>query len=99
MWQSAACSGNDCAGFVCRRPSAGISLYFRRMKLAVLPGDGIGPEITEATLRVLAAANKRFGLDVRAVIHEVGVAALKKSGTTFPDDVMEACRVADGIML
>jgi len=36
------------------------------IRLAVLPGDGTGPEITEATLEVLAAADRRFALALRS---------------------------------
>ncbi len=69
------------------------------IKLAVLPGDGIGPEITEATLEVLAAADRRFALGLRTQQHAVGLAALKSAGSTCPDGLLEACRRADGILL
>jgi 3-isopropylmalate dehydrogenase len=69
------------------------------MKLAVLPGDGIGPETTTAALEVLAACDRRFGLGIRTEVHPVGLATLKSAGTTFPDSVMDACRSADGIVL
>lgn len=69
------------------------------MQLAVLPGDGIGPEITAATLRVLDFANERFGLGLAFARHDVGFAALRAQGTTFPGEVLAACRAADGIVL
>jgi isocitrate/isopropylmalate dehydrogenase len=69
------------------------------MRFALLPGDGIGPEITEAALRVLEAAGRRFNLDIRLEKHAVGLAALKSAGTTLPDSVLDACRAADGIIL
>ena len=46
------------------------------MKMIVFPGDGIGPEITDATLAVLAAANRRFDLGLDFEHHEIGVARL-----------------------
>ncbi|HYX62741.1 MAG TPA: isocitrate/isopropylmalate family dehydrogenase, partial [Burkholderiales bacterium] len=52
------------------------------MKIAVLPGDGIGPEITAATLEVLKAADRRFALGMEWEGHAVGLAALKSVGTT-----------------
>jgi 3-isopropylmalate dehydrogenase len=67
--------------------------------IAVLPGDGIGPDICAATLAVLDVLNKKFRLDLRFDTHEIGFASLKKKGTTFPDEVLEACRRADGILL
>jgi len=69
------------------------------MRLAVLPGDGIGPEITEATLRVLEAADRKFALGLRQERHAVGLAAYEKHGTTFPEATYAACRAADGIVL
>jgi 3-isopropylmalate dehydrogenase len=69
------------------------------MKLVVLPGDGIGPEITEATLEALQAADRRFRLGLEFERHAVGLAALKSAGTTCPDGLVEACRRADGILL
>jgi 3-isopropylmalate dehydrogenase len=69
------------------------------MKLIVLAGDGIGPEITEATLEVLAAADRRFRLGLAFEHHAVGLAALKSAGTTCPDGLVDACRRADGILL
>jgi 3-isopropylmalate dehydrogenase len=69
------------------------------MKIVVMPGDGIGPEITQATLRVLALANEAFSLGLVFEPHVIGLEALARSGTTFPGDVLEACRGADGILL
>jgi 3-isopropylmalate dehydrogenase len=69
------------------------------MKFAVLPGDGIGPETTEAQLRVLDAAKRKFALAIDTERHEVGLAALKSAGTTLPPSAVEACRRADGILL
>ena len=69
------------------------------MKFAVLPGDGIGPETTEATLRVLEAASRKFGLELHFETHAIGLATLKSAGTTLPPHVLDACRGADGILL
>lgn len=69
------------------------------MKLLVLPGDGIGPEITAATLRVLQAADRRHGLGLEYETREIGLAALGKSGTTLPEGVLERARQVDGIVL
>ena len=69
------------------------------MKILVLPGDGIGPEITAATLAVLDRANARFKLGLEWDIREIGFTALKKSGSTLPEDVQEAARAAPGIIL
>lgn len=69
------------------------------MKILVLAGDGIGPEITDATLEVLDRANSKYKLGLEWQHAEMGIAALKKRGSTLPDDVMEAARQAPGIIL
>lgn len=69
------------------------------MKILVLPGDGIGPEITEATLAVLDRANARYKLGLEWQTDEIGLVALKKRGSTLPADVMESARQAPGIIL
>jgi 3-isopropylmalate dehydrogenase len=69
------------------------------MRIVVLPGDGIGPEITAATVAVLELVDQRLSLGLRFEQHEIGLASLKRSGTTLPDGVLEACRRADGIVL
>lgn len=69
------------------------------MTILVLPGDGIGPEITQATIAVLEAADRRFGLGLAFEFHDIGFAALKAFGTTLPEQVLEKARVSDGILL
>ena len=69
------------------------------MDLLVLEGDGIGPEITAATLDVLRAAATRFHFDLHISHATIGLAALETVGTTFPDGVLEAARKADGVIL
>lgn len=69
------------------------------MKIAVLPGDDIGPEITEAALAVLEATRRRYGLNLAFDVHEVGMASHRKTGTTMPDAALAAAKVADAIIL
>jgi 3-isopropylmalate dehydrogenase len=69
------------------------------IRLAVLPGDGIGPEITDATLRVLEAADRRYGLGLAPEHHEIGLRSLAREGSTLPDRVVESARASDGILL
>jgi 3-isopropylmalate dehydrogenase len=69
------------------------------MKLLVLSGDGIGPEITAATIAVLEAADRKFRLGISFERREIGLAALKKHGTTLPEGTLEAARAADGVIL
>jgi 3-isopropylmalate dehydrogenase len=69
------------------------------MHFVVLPGDGIGPEISAATVQVLELLNTRLDLGLTFTTHEVGLATLKSVGTTTPPGVLDACRAADGIIL
>ncbi len=69
------------------------------MKILVLPGDGVGPEITAATLEVLDRANSLFKLGLEWQRDEIGLPALKKEGTTLPPRVLEAARAASGVIL
>ncbi|HMH17755.1 MAG TPA: isocitrate/isopropylmalate family dehydrogenase [Burkholderiales bacterium] len=69
------------------------------MKILVLPGEGIGPEITAATLTVLDRANALFKLGLEWQHEEIGLPALKKEGTTLPARVMEEARLSEGVIL
>src|SRR3546814_8791220 len=69
------------------------------MRFVVMAGDGIGEEITEATLKVLRAADGRFGLGLEYEEAEIGLKALAKHGPTLPDGVLERARASDGIIL
>jgi 3-isopropylmalate dehydrogenase len=69
------------------------------MQILVLPGDGIGPEITAATRQVLEAASQRFGLGLAFIEDVVGHESLRQHGTTVRPEIVEKARQADGIIL
>ncbi|HTQ76032.1 MAG TPA: isocitrate/isopropylmalate family dehydrogenase [Burkholderiales bacterium] len=69
------------------------------MRILVLPGDGIGPEITAATLAVLERANGLYKLGLEWQHEEIGLASLKNEGTTLPPRVLDAARAAAGVIL
>jgi 3-isopropylmalate dehydrogenase len=69
------------------------------MRIVVLPGDGIGPEIAAATLNVLRAASERFQLNVQLEEHAVGHESLQMFGTTVRPGLLEIVRSADGLIL
>ncbi len=67
--------------------------------LLVLEGDGIGPEITTATLAILKEVNERHQLNLRFQKMDIGFTALASQGTTFPEEVYQQSLKADGIIL
>ncbi|HTH98396.1 MAG TPA: isocitrate/isopropylmalate dehydrogenase family protein [Stellaceae bacterium] len=69
------------------------------VNLLVLPGDGIGEEITAATVDVLRAIDKRFGLGFVFDYRDIGWKSYHAVGSTCPDEVLELGRKADGILL
>ncbi|MEZ2128763.1 MULTISPECIES: isocitrate/isopropylmalate dehydrogenase family protein [unclassified Sinorhizobium] len=69
------------------------------MKIFVTPCDGIGPEITAATMEVLKAADAAFSLGLEHHFEETGFASLEKYGTTLRDETLERARTYDGIIL
>ena len=71
----------------------------RRHRLAVLPGDGVGPEVVGAALEVLDEVGGRFGFAVSTAEHLIGGAAIDATGTALPEGVIEACREADAVLL
>jgi isocitrate dehydrogenase (NAD+) len=56
--------------------------------ITLIPGDGIGPEVTAAAQRVIEAA----GVKIEWEVHEAGAAMAEKRGTVLPDDVLESVR-------
>jgi isocitrate/isopropylmalate dehydrogenase len=69
------------------------------MDILVLSGDGIGPEITDATLVVLDAASRTFALNLVFERHDIGFASLKSQGTTMPDAVLKRVPQVGGTIL
>ena len=67
--------------------------------LVVMEGDGIGPEITAATLNVLKVADRAFGLGLRLTPVTIGQSSLRANGTTLTEAAFEAARDADGVVL
>ena len=69
------------------------------MRMLVLPGDGIGPEIMAAALAALEALNAERGLKLEFEERAIGLDALKAEGSTLPDAVLDAIKAADGVIM
>ena len=66
-------------------------------KIAVLPGDGIGPEVMAVALKVLDAASKRFGFEIAMEEFAVGGAAIDLFDEALPKTTLDGCRAAQAI--
>ncbi len=69
------------------------------MHLVMLPGDGIGPEISRATRKVLDVVDRALGLGLTFEEHEIGLVRHARDGSTFPEAVLQRAREADGVVL
>lgn len=67
--------------------------------IAVIRGDGIGPEITEAALGVLDAVAQRFGHTFTYVEAPMGGCAIDRFGVPLPEESLKTCMAADGVLL
>lgn len=67
--------------------------------IVVLPGDGIGPEITVAAVDVLKAIAARFGHDFTFAEHDIGGIAIDNHGEPLPAATLDACSGADAVLL
>jgi 3-isopropylmalate dehydrogenase len=70
----------------------------RTHKIAVLAGDGIGPEVMAVALDVLDAVAKQFGFNLEAMEYAVGGAAIDLFGRALPDSTINGCRDAQAIL-
>ena len=69
------------------------------VKIILLPGDGIGPEIIGATHRLLTQLARRFDLDLVFESHLIGGIAIDQTGDPLPPATVAACRGSDAILL
>ncbi len=67
-------------------------------KIAVLPGDGIGPEIIEQAVNVLKAIEKKYNHQFEYHYGLIGAAAIDKTGNPYPDETHEICLSSDAIL-
>jgi len=69
------------------------------VKITVLAGDGIGPEITAEAEKVLGAVAKRFDHPLELDHQLIGGAAIDATGSAFPDATLASCKGADAVLL
>ena len=67
-------------------------------KIIVIPGDGIGKEITDSAVKVLKKVDAKFNLELEYEFKDAGGTALDKFGNPLPDDTLNACKSADAVL-
>ena len=70
-----------------------------RASIVLLPGDGIGPEVTQAARAVLEAVGKRFGHRLEFTSHAIGGDAIERHGAPLPQTTLRACLAAEAVLL
>lgn len=70
-----------------------------KVQVLLLPGDGIGPEISRATELVLHKVDQLYGLGLEISQEVIGLDALGGSGSTFPSELLGRCAEVDGVIL
>jgi len=68
-------------------------------KITVLPGDGIGPEITKVTYKILDLVSKKFDFELKFKEMPFGGSAIDSEGIPFPEKTLEECKNSDAILL
>jgi len=70
-----------------------------QFNLAVLPGDGVGPEVVTEAIKVLQTVGQRFGHDFKLQYGLVGGVAIDETGEALPRDTLKMCRRCDAVLL
>ena len=70
-----------------------------KYSIALLAGDGIGPEITDSAVRVMQAVGKKFGHEFVFTPYDIGGCAIDKYGYPLPEATVEGCLSSDSVLL
>ena len=68
-------------------------------KIAILPGDGVGPEVINPAVRVLDAVAKKYDFQVQYSFGTIGADAIEKTGSPLPDATLSDCLQSDAVLL
>ena len=69
------------------------------MKVTILPGDGIGPEVTREAVVVLKAVGDAFGINIETEERFIGGEAITEKGSPLPDETLSSCMNSDAVLL
>jgi 3-isopropylmalate dehydrogenase len=70
-----------------------------RRKITVLPGDGIGKEVTRGAVEILEAVAERYGHEFEFQYGEIGGGAIDATGSPLPDATIDTCKNSDAVLL
>ena len=70
-----------------------------KLNIALLKGDGIGPEIVDSAVRVLSAVAEKFGHEFIFTPYDIGGVAIDKHGVPLPEETVKGCLAADSVLL
>ena len=71
----------------------------KKYKIALLRGDGIGPEIVDSAVRVLGAVGEKYGIEFSFTPYLIGGAAIDAVGEPLPKETVDGCLAADSVLL
>ncbi|MFM1877291.1 MAG: hypothetical protein RLZZ241_157 [Bacteroidota bacterium] len=69
-----------------------------KLKIALLPGDGIGPEVAAQAVACLQAVEEAFGHEFSFIEAPVGAIAIDKTGNPLPDDTLDLCKTSNAVL-
>jgi 3-isopropylmalate dehydrogenase len=69
-----------------------------KYKISLIPGDGIGPELSEATIEILNAIQKKFDIELEIIQVEAGDTCYEKTGVALPEETVEIIRNSHACM-
>ena len=69
------------------------------LNIALLKGDGIGPEIVDSAVRVLEVIGKKYGHEFKFIPYDIGGIAIDKHGIPLPEETVSGCLAADSVLL
>ena len=69
-----------------------------KLNIAVLPGDGIGPEIVDQAIKVVDAVCKKFGHQPQYTKALVGATAIDQTGSPYPDETHQICMESQAVL-
>lgn len=71
----------------------------KKYKIAVLPGDGIGPEVVKQATKVLDRVGKKFGFELEYSYADIGGIAIDKTGDPLPAATLQLCKESDAVLM